>query len=67
VTGVSDKERDEFSEYCIESESSAEMTLEGKYRCRECGKVFDTLEAHEDHYRDAHVTLEAYLSQGMAM
>jgi hypothetical protein len=50
---VSDEEReDEFSEYGIESESSTEMILEGKYRCRECGKVFDTLEEHDDHYRD---------------
>ena len=64
---VSDKERDEFSEYRIELDSSAEITLDGKYRCRECGKVFDTREAHDDHYRDAHVTLEVCLSQGMAM
>ena len=62
-----EKREDEFSEYGVESESLAEITLEGRYRCRECGKVFDPLEAHDDHYRDAHVTLEAYLSQGMAM
>jgi transposase-like protein len=37
-----------------ESESSAEITVEGKYRCRQCGKVFNSLEEHDDHRRKAH-------------
>jgi hypothetical protein len=56
---VSDEEReDEASEYGIESESSAEMTLEGKYRCRQCGQVFNTIEGHDDHHRKVHGALE---------
>jgi hypothetical protein len=52
---VSDEEREnENSEYGIESESSAEITLEGKYRCRQCGRIFDTMEAHDDHRRKTH-------------
>jgi hypothetical protein len=52
---VSDEETEnENSEYGIESESSAEITLEGKYRCRLCGKVFDSLEEHDDHQRRRH-------------
>ena len=65
---VSDEEReDEASAYGIELESSAEMTLEGKYRCRECGQVFNTLEEHDDHHRKVHGSPETYPSQGMAM
>lgn len=52
---MSDQERgDETLDYGIESESSAEITLEGKYRCRLCGKVFDSLEEHDDHRRRRH-------------
>jgi hypothetical protein len=65
---LSDEEReDDFSEYGVEFESSAEMTLEGKYRCRECGRVFESLEEHDDHYRKAHGAPEAALTAGMAM
>jgi hypothetical protein len=67
VTSLSEERDDLFFEYALESESSAEVTTEGKYRCRECGRVFDTLEAHDDHYRYAHGKQEAILSQGMAM
>jgi len=42
------------AEYGFESESSAEITLEGKYRCRQCGKVFNSIEEHDDHKRKVH-------------
>lgn len=65
---MSDEEReDEASEYGIESESSAEMTLEGKYRCRRCGQVFNTIEEHDDHHRKVHGELEFQPIMGMAM
>jgi hypothetical protein len=65
---MSDEEReDENSFYGIELESSAEMTTEGKYRCRKCGKVFDTLEEHDAHHRTAHGTFEFEPILGMAM
>lgn len=52
---MSDEEREDGTlVYGIESESSAEITLEGKYRCRQCGKVFNSLEEHDDHQRRRH-------------
>jgi hypothetical protein len=50
-----------------DSESSAELTLEGKYRCRLCGKVFDTLEEHDDHRRKVHDTPIFQPIVGMAL
>ncbi len=35
-------------------EEAAEVTSEGKYRCRDCGLLFDTLEAHDRHHRQVH-------------
>jgi len=68
VKFVSDEEReDENLQYGIESESSAEMTLEGKYRCRQCGKVFNTIEEHDTHHRVVHETFEFEPILGMAM
>jgi len=68
VKFVSDEEReDEHSQYGIETESSAEMTLEGKYRCRQCGKVFNTMEEHDEHHSRVHETLEFEPILGMAM
>ena len=65
---MSDEEREnEDLPYGIESESSAEMTLEGKYKCRMCGKIFDTLEAHDVHYRKVHSKLEFQPVIGMAL
>jgi hypothetical protein len=37
-------------------EDVAEVTSEGKYRCRDCGLVFDTLEAHDRHRRLVHLS-----------
>jgi transposase len=52
---LSDEEREnENTEYGIESESAAEITTDGKYRCRQCGRVFDTIEEHDDHLRERH-------------
>jgi hypothetical protein len=51
---VSDEEQNQVFEYEAESGSSAEVTLEGKYRCRQCGKIFDSLEEHDDHIRRRH-------------
>jgi hypothetical protein len=65
---MADEEReDENSFYGIEAESSAEMTLEGKYRCRQCGKIFDTMEEHEAHHRIVHESFEFEPILGMAM
>lgn len=37
-----------------EGSTTAEITAEGKYKCRTCGQVFDTLEAHNEHHRRMH-------------
>ena len=44
-----------------------EVTANGKYRCRDCGMRFDTLEEHDDHHRSAHCQEEAYINKGMTM
>ena len=40
----------------------AEVTVDGKYRCRYCGAVFETLEKHDEHHRRTHSKSEAYLA-----
>ena len=37
-----------------EGSTSAQTTSDGKYRCRTCGQVFDSLEAHDEHRRRMH-------------
>jgi predicted SprT family Zn-dependent metalloprotease len=44
----------EPSENENESEASTEKTLTDKYRCRQCGKTFNTIEEHDDHQRRHH-------------
>lgn len=39
-------EREEFAE--------AEITSDGKYKCRICGQVFDTFVAHDQHHHEMH-------------
>ena len=55
-----DKEND-----MLDYDDSAEMTASGKYRCRDCGMLFETLEAHDEHHRKVHG--QASLSLRMAM
>lgn len=51
---MSDEEQNQILDYEAESGSSAEVTLEGKYRCRQCGKTFNTPEEHDQHIRKRH-------------
>ena len=37
-----------------EETDTAEFTSDGKYKCKVCGRVFDTLEEHDDHHRRMH-------------
>jgi hypothetical protein len=41
-------------------------TILGKYECRDCGELFDTIEAHDLHWRKVHDQSEAMLV-GMPM
>jgi len=36
-------------------------TSAGKYRCRYCGLLFDTLEEHDDHCHRIHSQAQGYL------
>ncbi len=56
-------DEDTMSDY----EDRAEITAYGKYRCRDCGKRFDTLEEHDEHYRRVHSHMQVGLLQGMSM
>ena len=44
-----------------------EITSEGKYSCRDCGMLFDTLKAHDEHHRTVNGQAEAYLNQRMTI
>ena len=37
-----------------EEPGTAQNTSDGKYRCRTCGQIFDSLEAHNEHRRKMH-------------
>jgi len=37
-----------------EGSETAQTTSDGKYRCRMCGQVFDSLEAYDEHRRRMH-------------
>lgn len=48
-------------------EDSSERNAVGKYRCRDCGVLFDTLEAHDLHLRSAHGRVEVIPLMGLQM
>jgi aspartate carbamoyltransferase regulatory subunit len=39
-----------------------QTTADGKYQCRYCRLVFDTLEAHDAHHRQVHGQYSEYLT-----
>jgi len=51
----------------MDYEGGAELTVAGKYRCRDCGMVFDTPEGHDEHQRLMHMCIDYYLSLGMTL
>ena len=48
-------------------EGAAEMTANGKYRCRDCGMLFETFEAHDEHHRKVHRQEVTYPGPGTSM
>ncbi len=50
----------------IDYEDAAEVTADGRYKCRDCGLLFETLEAHDQHHRSVHSRLEVP-GQGMTL
>ncbi|MGD0994884.1 MAG: hypothetical protein ABR909_05090 [Candidatus Bathyarchaeia archaeon] len=55
---IEDVEENEMPDH---EKADAEVTANGKYRCRYCGMLFETLEAHDKHYRKVHWHSQAYL------
>ena len=41
---------------------SAQPTGDGKYQCRYCGLIFNTLEEHDAHHRRVHGEFSEYLA-----
>ncbi len=41
---------------------SAQPTVDGKYQCRYCGLIFNTLEEHDAHHRQVHGEYSEYLT-----
>jgi hypothetical protein len=39
-----------------EESKTAEKTPDGKYKCKICGQIFPTMEAHDEHHRKMHKT-----------
>ncbi len=57
---------DEDKEEIIsDNAKDAEVTSVGRYRCRDCGMFFETLEAHDKHHRKVHIQLKAHPSPSM--
>ncbi len=55
-----------LDEDLLDYEDDAER-INGKYRCRDCGMLFDTLEEHDRHRRTVHGRVEVYPLSGMPM
>jgi hypothetical protein len=36
--------------------AAAEKTSDGMYKCKICGQIFPTMEAHDEHHRKMHET-----------
>lgn len=51
----------------LDYEDYPEKAPGGRYRCRECGMLFDTLEEHDLHYRRMHGQVEAVSLAGMPL
>lgn len=51
----------------LDYENYAEKAPGGRYRCRECGMLFDTLEEHDLHFRRMHGQVEAVSLAGMPL
>jgi hypothetical protein len=42
--------------------TAAQPTMDGKYHCRYCGLIFNTLEEHDIHHRQVHGQHSEYLT-----
>ena len=59
---IDEDKENEMSNY---EDAAAEMTTNGKYRCRDCGMLFETLKEHNEHHRQMHGQAVTYHRQGI--
>ena len=59
---IEEDKENETSDY---EDAAAEMTTNGKCRCRDCGMLFETLAEHDEHHCKVHRPAETYPSIGM--
>jgi tRNA(Ile2) C34 agmatinyltransferase TiaS len=64
--GCSEVLEEEKENALLDYEDEAEVTADGKYRCRDCGMLFDTLEEHNVHHLTVHGQMEVP-NPGMTM
>ena len=65
--GCSPVIEEEAENALLDYADAAEVTTTGKYRCRDCGMLFDTLEEHDEHHREVHRYKKTYPVAGMTM
>jgi hypothetical protein len=53
-------------DYALQDYDTPSRITLGKYECRDCGELFDTLEAHDLHWQKVHSQSEGMLA-GMPM
>ncbi len=58
---------EENPENALSDYEDAKATSAGKYRCRDCGKLFETLEEHDLHRRQVHGGAETIMLAGISM
>ena len=56
-------EEDNVAEFPWTQKPNAATLSSGKYQCRNCGESFETLEAHDYHYRKEHGQSQPYLTE----
>jgi rubrerythrin len=59
---IDEDKENERSNY---EDATAEITTNGKYRCRDCGMLFETLKDHNEHYRKTHGQAVTYHRRGI--
>ncbi|MCL2477424.1 hypothetical protein [Candidatus Bathycorpusculum sp.] len=64
-TNVSDNKEPEKA--LLDYEDTTARTLSDKYRCRNCGQLYDTIEAHDRHQREMHNRTKKYPLEELPM
>jgi hypothetical protein len=65
--GCSEVLDEDLDNALLDYEDARDRTSGGTYRCRDCGRLFDTLEAHDWHRRKVHLRTEKYPLESLPM